>query len=277
MMAEHTPTHPDATSLQRSLARPSVLDHLRGVRDFFRTPPLGFFGKSWFLPALIAVALVFLLNPYDATFNAWLTGAPATATSPAGRPLLERLPGDVRRELNAWQQFGQGTSIAVIVLIIWLLDPKNRPRLFDLGVILGVVGLLATAGKLLIGRPRPKYNDAERFIGPLGMYPVDQKSGPPILAHAWDLSKSISSDLWSMPSSHTAFAAGVAAFLATLYPKIKWLMIALACIVACGRLLFDAHYLTDVIVGGIIGWCAATIFANARPISRYLDRPSAER
>lgn len=244
------------------------------MRDFFRTPPLGCFGKSWFLPLVIAVALVFLLIPFDAPVNAWLTGAPATATQAATRPLLERLPGDVRRELNAWQQFGQGTSIAVIVLIIWLLDPRNRPRLFDLGVILATIGIVATAGKLLIGRPRPKYNDPERFVGPLGMYPVDQKSGPPILAHAWDLGKSISSDLWSMPSSHTAFAAGVASFLATLYPKLKWLMLALACIVGCGRLLFDAHYPTDVIVGGIIGWSAATILTSARPISRYLPGAS---
>ncbi len=267
-MAEHTPIQSDARPI--TPAPVTIRDRVLGVRDFFRTPPLGICGRSWFLPLLIAVTLVFLLNKYDAPVNTWLTGSPATATQPAIAGIIERLPGDVRRELHAWQQFGQGTSIVVTIILIWMLDPKNRPRLFDLGVILALVGLLSTAGKMLIGRPRPKYNDPERFIGPFGMYPVEQKGGTPILAHAWEMGKGISSDLWSMPSSHTAFAAAFASFLATLYPRVKWLMLALAAIVAFGRLIFDAHYPTDVIVGGIIGWSAATIVAQARPISRHL-------
>ncbi|CAN5843122.1 hypothetical protein BH11PLA1_BH11PLA1_23920 [soil metagenome] len=199
--------------------------------------------RGWFLPTVLTLAAIFILIRYDGPLDQWLTAT--------------RFPGDVKRELQAWQQFGQGVSIVVIMLVIFRLDLAQRYRLLDFGVALALVGILASAAKVLIGRPRPKYADPERFLGPLGMYPVQRSDGSLILAHAWDAGKGISSDLWSMPSSHTAFAAALCVFLSILYPRIKWIALALLCVVAAGRMLFDAHYLTDVIAGGVPGWLIA--------------------
>lgn len=205
----------------------------------FQQPPL----RGWFLPMLVMIVVIAVILPYDGTIDKWLSAT--------------KLPGDVKRELHAWQQYGQGVCIGVVILLVWLLDPKNRPRVLDYGVALALVGLMTTAGKMLIGRPRPKFDDPQRFLGPFGVYPISKADGTTVLAHAWETSKGISSDLWSMPSSHTAFAAAMSVFLATLYPRIRWVAIALVCVVAMGRMLFDAHYLTDVIAGGVSGWVVA--------------------
>ena len=73
------------------------------------------------------------------------------------------------------------------------------------------------------------------------------------LIHAWDIPGGASTDLWSMPSSHTFFAALFSAFLASLYPRLRWLMVALTVLVAIGRVVFAAHWPTDVIVGASLG------------------------
>ncbi|MBL0871612.1 MAG: phosphatase PAP2 family protein [Phycisphaerales bacterium] len=223
---------------------------IAGAREALTTPPMGFAGKSWFGWAVLTVVAIVLLLPHDAEIanrinsKAW------------------RLPGDFRRELSALQQFGQGTSIALLALVVWIMDPARRVRLFDFALGMGVALLTALSAKMLIGRPRPKFDDPERFLGPFGVYPVMPKdgNGPPILAHAWDITKGISSDLWSMPSSHTASAAAFACFIAVMYPKLRWIALGLTCLVGYGRLLFDAHYPTDVLAGGMIGWVVARLF-----------------
>jgi membrane-associated phospholipid phosphatase len=45
-----------------------------------------------------------------------------------------------------------------------------------------------------------------------------------------------------------------------MYPKLRWIVLVLACLVGYGRLLFDAHYPTDVLAGGMIGWVVARLF-----------------
>jgi hypothetical protein len=79
-----------------------------------------------------------------------------------------RLGGDVRRELEALQQFGQGTFSVLIALAIVLLDRRRSRRLVDWGLAAGVTALLLYPAKMLIGRPRPKFDDPFGFTGPFG-------------------------------------------------------------------------------------------------------------
>lgn len=196
---------------------------------------------------ILAVGIVafFIFHPLDATVNGWLRGL--------------SLAGDVRREWSALQQFGQGVSIAIIAIVIILLEPVRRTRLFDLALALVAVGITVTAMKWLIGRPRPTLNDASTFLFPWNTYPIDAPppGGPIIHAHAWDLSAPTHAQLWSMPSSHTAFAVVMALFLAVLYPKLRWLVVFLALTVGAGRLVFDAHWLTDVLAGATVAAAVA--------------------
>jgi membrane-associated phospholipid phosphatase len=164
-----------------------------------------------------------------------------------------RLGGDFRREMEAFQQWGQGVSTALVMLAIWLADPARRRRLLDWGAALLVTGIAVNAIKLLIGRPRPKYDDPLVFLGPFGQYPVIRGERPVGIFHAWDLSAPISAELWSMPSSHTAYAAVMAAALAALYPRLRPLVIGCAVAVGASRLITGAHYPTDVLIGGLLG------------------------
>jgi membrane-associated phospholipid phosphatase len=182
------------------------------------------------------------------------------------------LGGDVRRELEAIQQYGQGVSLVIIATAVWLLDAGRRRRLLDLAAAAGVAALAVNAMKMLIGRPRPKFDDPQYFLGPWGAYPINEQVG---VRHAWEFWRGISSDLWSMPSSHTVYAVVVTVFLSLLYPRLRPLVVALAFIVGLARVLLGAHYVSDVVVGAglgfVIGWPAVRnewgqrLLARVRP------------
>lgn len=206
------------------------------IWDRPRPGPLGLALWGWFIIA--GIVLCFVAHGLDAKVDVLAHG--------------KLVGGDIRREWMALQQFGQGSSIVIVVLLILLLDRKRAAILWDYALAMGVLAVVTFGMKMLVGRPRPQFGDVDTFLGPFGQYPIVTESGAKMLVHAWDLSAPSHAQLWSMPSSHTAFAVGMSVFLAVAYPKIKWLVIVLAVIVAGGRLVFDAHWLTDVIAGAAI-------------------------
>jgi len=199
----------------------------------------GWLGLGWWGWFLIAgVVGVFVLHPLDPVVDRWLHS--------------RALGGDLRRELMALQQYGQFSVNVLVCLLIVLLDKSQRVRLLDYGVALALMSVATFGAKMLIGRPRPQFGDHETFLGPFGVYPILGDNGQKILVHAWDLGSPSHAQLWSMPSSHTAFAVGMSVMLASLYPAIRWVVVVLAGVVMLCRLLFDAHWLTDVVAGAAI-------------------------
>jgi membrane-associated phospholipid phosphatase len=71
-----------------------------------------------------------------------------------------------------------------------------------------------------------------------------------------------------MPSSHTVYAVVLASFLVAMYPRLRGLWITLAALVAFCRLLFDAHWASDVVVGAGLGaavtWTILSRFLGVR-------------
>lgn len=192
--------------------------------------------RVWAPTAIIVALLFVLLLPLD---------------GPISRGMRHvRLGGDVRRELEAIQQFGQGVSTCLVALAIWLQDPPRRRRLADWAAALLVCLLIVNVTKMAVGRPRPLYDDPWVFLGPLGQYPIGAGRG---VHHAWEFWAGISSRLWSMPSSHTAYACVMAVFVGSLYPRLRWLVWGLAAVVGAARIVTTAHYVTDVVVGAGIG------------------------
>lgn len=122
----------------------------------------------------------------------------------------------------------------LVVLVIWLLDPSHRRRLIDWLVAIGIAALLAFGLKMLIGRPRPVLGEPEMVLGPFGMYPVPVDHGF-VVTRAWAFWQDDVAKLWSMPSSHTVFAVVAAGMLASWYPRLRGLMIAVAGLVAAGE------------------------------------------
>ncbi|MEM7629380.1 MAG: phosphatase PAP2 family protein [Planctomycetota bacterium] len=191
--------------------------------------------------AIIGVLLTAAAFPFDGAINGFATRA------------FDALGGDLRRELEAWQQFGAVVSVLVVGACVWLLDPLRRGRLLDLLAAWALVGLAVQGLKMLLGRPRPRLGDPQWLPGPLGSTPL-AGADPPGVYHAWDVLAPIGSDLWSMPSSHTSAAVVLATFLAVVYPRLIPLVAVLAGVVGLGRVLTGAHWLSDVVLGAAIAW-----------------------
>ncbi len=218
---------------------------------------------GWWFPLAVGFVLVLLLARFDQAVDQI--------------KLSKVLRGDVRRELEALQQFGQGTVSVLIGLVVLLLDPARRRWLLCWAVTAGVLMLTVTGLKMIVGRARPRLTDPYDpllFLGPLGKYPWSGgKGGQPELLSPLEFWKKGVSDLWSMPSSHTAFAFLAAWVLSRMYPKLAPVVWGLAVTVGVCRLVFDAHYLTDVIAGACIAIAACRLimprFATG-PRSAYL-------
>lgn len=66
----------------------------------------------------------------------------------------------------------------------------------------------------------------------------------------------------SFPSGHTTATAALAGALWLLYPKLRWLGVALVIAVAVGLLGADYHWLSDILAGAIVGVATGTIAAR---------------
>ena len=173
------------------------------------------------------------------------------------------LGGDVRREFEAVQQYGGFGSLVLVAVLVYLLDRGRAKRLYDLLLAVIIAGAGINLLKMLIGRPRPRLAgfgdgpalyDHLSFLGPWGEHPFGAEIG---VRHAWEFWAGISSDLHSMPSSHTAFAVLLSVFLWAAYPKLRGFAVVMAAVVGCCRVLFAAHYPSDVVVGAAAGFVLA--------------------
>lgn len=196
--------------------------------------------RAWAWPLVLVVAGV-LAYPLDGM------------VAEAAKGWRAQLGGDVRRELEATQQFGQFVSMAFLLWAAWLLAPVRRRRLLDV-LAAAVVALVAVnVLALLFGRARPDLADPTAFTGPFGLYPVP-KDGGYVMKASWTAGYPLA----SMPSRHACFAAVAAVSFATLYPVLRPLVLTLAVIVACARVIVGAHYPADVFVGAGLGYLVAS-------------------
>ncbi|MBI1896580.1 MAG: phosphatase PAP2 family protein [Acidobacteria bacterium] len=81
-----------------------------------------------------------------------------------------------------------------------------------------------------------------------------------IAPHAW--SKLLPPDQFSFPSGHTITAFSVAVALSLFYPSLMIGLLFCAFSIAISRILLGMHFLSDVVVGALIG--TALAFASFR-------------
>jgi membrane-associated phospholipid phosphatase len=164
----------------------------------------------------------------------------------------------VRDLLTIFENFGNGMGVAVIAISIFVLDPARRwaiPRL--LGCAYGA-GLAANGMKMLLVRTRPNEFD---FLG-------DAWS----TFGAWLPGSSAGSMGQSFPSAHAATAVGLAAGLAWLYPRGRWLFFAFALLTGCQRIQTGAHFLSDVLAGAALGSLVALAFLKCGWLPGWMER-----
>lgn len=218
---------------------------------------------------LAGVALTLVAIPFDAPISRAVLTPRIDATGLSR--LTPRIGGDFKRELEFLQQFGAVSSLVIVGLVMLLLDRPRARRIADMALSAALVALACNVLKLLIGRPRPKFDDPGTFLFPSGQYELTIQ-GETVLRHAWEIGRGISSDLWSMPSSHTAAGVSLAVFLAAVYPKLRPLGILLAILVGAARILLGAHYLSDVVAGAMLGYLIATPITHTRAGENLLKR-----
>lgn len=66
-------------------------------------------------------------------------------------------------------------------------------------------------------------------------------------------------DRYSFPSGHTLHAVSFSILLVFYYPELIWIAMPFAILVALSRFILGLHYISDVIVGSLIGGVLAVI------------------
>lgn len=136
---------------------------------------------------------------------------------------------------------GFAPTWGVAALALWLHErpagaERAAARAWYLLTVPLAGGLLAEILKLLLRRERPD------VLG--GDYSFRAWSDHPF---------STSGLAW--PSSHTMVAFAAATGLARLFPRARWVWYALAAGCGVTRILAHAHFLSDVMLGALFGWC----------------------
>ncbi len=184
---------------------------------------------------LLAAVVLALAAGWDQTAQQWCQ---AWRQSPLSRGL-------------AWAAYWAGlggTQAALLAgLALWGWRRRDagqvRAGLAGIGAVIAS-GLMVQVCKHLVGRPRPSL-----------ALPANEYFGP-----------TFKSDLLSFPSGHATTSFAVAAALSVWYPRAAWLFYALAALICLGRVLGNAHYLSDVLAGAFlglaVGWPLASLVAR---------------
>ena len=166
------------------------------------------------------------------------------------------MPSDVDQELRAFQQFGQFGVLLLVGVIVWQLEPPAiRRTLLDLGLAALVTVLIANTIKTVVGRVRPAFGSPDEFYGWFTTAETTM---------SW-------SQCASMPSSHTAAAAVLAAWMAIVQPRLRWLGIGLTVVVGIARIRFGNHWPSDVLVGAALGSFIGSLVVGRLLGTRLLD------
>lgn len=182
------------------------------------------------------------------------------------------VPPDVYSFFRLLTDLGRSENLlipaALIILVIgghdWSKLNKASVGLLCQFQMLGLFVFVAIAGsglsnnllKVMIGRARP------RLFDELGAVAFD----PP----------GLSSGFQSFPSGHSTTAGAMAVIFILLFPRLKWLWIALTGSIAISRIVVGAHYPSDAVAGFFYGasftWLLALWFANRRLLFRSVSR-----
>ncbi len=109
---------------------------------------------------------------------------------------------------------------------------------------IAVSGIVVEILKFIAGRARPRLWFEQQIYG------FDPFSTGGYLWHG-------------MPSGHTTTAFALAFSLIVLYPSRRLLWLSFGILIAVSRIAVDAHYLSDVCAGALLGWL------TVRFLSRY--------
>src|SRR3989344_5774116 len=127
---------------------------------------------------------------------------------------------------------------------LFLWQEHKRKWILPLWLTLAASAIISFLLKVAVQRLRP--------------FQQDLVSIPEMLA-------SRSYEIWnfSFPSFQAMLVFCALPIISKEFPKIKWAWIIFACLVAFSRVYFGLHFLSDVIVGGILGYLIGALVIRA--------------
>ena len=133
---------------------------------------------------------------------------------------------------------------AIIGVIVWLRKDAAWLRILCVMFVASTLaGLAADAVRPLTGRTRPNA-------------PLEVKQGwyGPYSQGEWVAFKS---PYEAFPSAHAAASMGLIAPLLLLRRRIGWLLLPVPILIAAARICVNAHHLSDVLAGALLGFTVA--------------------
>jgi undecaprenyl-diphosphatase len=136
-------------------------------------------------------------------------------------------------------------------IVALLTRPRETPRVVGLMLCSAIVAWALLEGVYVFyDRPRP-----EEALGVGGVL---------LEGSSWG-------HLNSYPSGHMAITVALAGCLAMLFPRLRWLCWAYIAAVGFTRVLFGAHFPTDVIAGTVLGYFGARLGIRLPDVVRVRD------
>jgi membrane-associated phospholipid phosphatase len=176
-------------------------------------------------------------------------------------------PGDLRRIVRLAEAYAHGSGILLVGTAILVSDRTRVPPVLAGWVFSFGAGALANVVKFAVARKRPLALDGaetiwQTFIGPALWFGGAETD---LVGHP----------IQSFPSGHAAAAAGWTVALALMFPRARWIFVALAALACAQRIECGAHYLSDVLFGSGIGLAFAGLLLMLPVFRRAFVRSGA--
>lgn len=196
--------------------------------------------RKWFVVLVVCATATALALILDGRVAAWFA---------------QNSSVHIRRFMAVVSRIGDWPAHVVLGLallaIAWRTRNNRWTRSFAAMVIAcALAGVVARAGKIMVGRPRPSVAVEQSWNGP-----------------------SLHSHFNAFPSGHTAAST---AFFVTLFIAARWQIgapfLIIPLLIALSRMVVAAHYLSDVVGGFAVGIIAALLVAE----SMHLEPPPSQ-
>lgn len=149
----------------------------------------------------------------------------------------------VRQLFTVISRLGNGWGWAALLALMLWLDGREALMPLVWMLVTTVIGIgLYWSIKRLAARPRPSAH-CKRLV----------LSEPPL-------------DQFSFPSGHTLHAVNFTLQILFFAPLLGWIAVPFALLIAASRLILGLHFLSDVLVGAVLGMLLA-VFALALQVS----------